>query len=165
MAKTPNSNSRSKHTPRATILHLRWPSPTGILRSMALLRGQSSSACFPHANRLVETSKVVLAVRATEAPAMRSAMRSAVPQPNQIYKQIFMKNADAKFQAPQYATSFWCSSNQQINIFLNQTIIHISTAVQALCVARSSCGTVDGISGKSRGDGGGAFLSRPFSTS
>ncbi len=50
MVKTPNSNSRSKHTPHATILHPLSPNPTGVLRSMALhvsrlltdlLRGQS----------------------------------------------------------------------------------------------------------------------------
>ncbi len=36
MVKTPNSNSWSKHTPYATILHLLSPNPTGILRSMVL---------------------------------------------------------------------------------------------------------------------------------
>ncbi len=50
MVKTPNSNSRSKHTPYTTILHLLSPNPIGILRSMVLhvsrllidlLRGQS----------------------------------------------------------------------------------------------------------------------------
>ncbi len=50
IVKTLNSNSRSKHTPNATILHLLSPNPTGIFRSMVLhvfclltdlLRGQS----------------------------------------------------------------------------------------------------------------------------
>ncbi len=36
MVKRPNSNSRSKHTPHATILHLLSANPTGILRSMVL---------------------------------------------------------------------------------------------------------------------------------
>ncbi len=40
-------------------------------------------------------------------PAMRSAMHPAVrpevPYHNQIYKQKFINNADAKLQAPQYA--------------------------------------------------------------
>ncbi len=68
-------------------------------------------ACFPPANRPVERSKLVLAVRLAVAlemrpairPAMRLAMRPAVPYPNQIYKQKFINNADAKLQAPQYA--------------------------------------------------------------
>ena len=101
MAKTPNSNSRSKRTPHATILHLRWPIPTGILRSMVLLRGQSSSACFPPANRPLGRSKLVLALHPVVVPAMRSAMSPAMRLPNRIYKQKFMKNADAKLQAPQ----------------------------------------------------------------
>ena len=96
MAKTLNSNFRSKHTSHATILHLRGPNPTGILHSMVLLRGQSSSACFPPANRPVEKSKLVLAVHPAVVPAMRSAMRPAVRHPNQIYKQKFMKNAGAE---------------------------------------------------------------------
>ena len=50
MVKTPNSNSRLKHTPNATILHLLSSNLTGILCSMVLhvfrlltdlLRGQS----------------------------------------------------------------------------------------------------------------------------
>ncbi len=50
MVKTPNSNSWSKHTPHATILHLLSSNLTGILSSMGihgsrlltdLLRGQS----------------------------------------------------------------------------------------------------------------------------
>ena len=102
MAKTPNSNSRSRHNPMRLILHLLWPIPIGILRSMILLRGQSSCACFPPANRPVVRSKLVLAVCPAVAPAMRSAMHPAVPHPNQIYKQKFMKNAGAKLQAPQY---------------------------------------------------------------
>ena len=36
---------------------------------------------------------------------MQSAMRPAVRHPNQIYKQKFMKNADAKLQAPQCLSS------------------------------------------------------------
>ena len=98
-AKTPNSNSRSKHTPHPTILHLQWPSPTEIIRLIILLRGQSSSACFPPANRPVEIHPAVV-------PPMRSAMPPAmppaVPHPNQTYKLKFMKNADAKLQAPHY---------------------------------------------------------------
>ncbi len=50
IVKTPNSNSRSKHTPNATIFHLLSPNHTEILHSMVLhvsrlltdlLRGQS----------------------------------------------------------------------------------------------------------------------------
>ena len=96
IAKTPNPSSRSKHTPHATILHLQWPSPTGILRSIILLRGQSSSACFPPANRPVERSKLVLAIHPAVASAMRSAKRPAVPHSSQIYRLKCMKNADAK---------------------------------------------------------------------
>ncbi len=36
MVKTPNSNSRSKHTTHATILYLLSPNPTEILLSMVL---------------------------------------------------------------------------------------------------------------------------------
>ena len=42
-------------------------------------------------------------VRPAVALEMRPAMRPAVPYPNQIYKQKFINNADAKLQAPQYA--------------------------------------------------------------
>ncbi len=67
----------------------------------------NSLACFPAANQLFERSKLVLAVRLPMAfemrPAIRPAVRSAVPYPNQICKQKFINNADAKLQAPQYA--------------------------------------------------------------
>ena len=78
---------------RPILHHLRLI-PVSVPRSIVLLRGQSSSACFPPANRPVERSNLVLAVR--------PAVRPAVAHPNQIYKQKFMKNADAKLQAPQY---------------------------------------------------------------
>ena len=85
--KTPNSNSRSKHTPHGTILYLLLSSPTGIFRLIVLLRGQSSFASFPPANRPVERSKLAFAVRPAVASAVRSAMRPAVPHLNRIYKQ------------------------------------------------------------------------------
>ena len=85
----------------ATILHHLRLIPIGDPRSIVLLRGQSSSACFPPANRPVERPKLVLAV----CPAVALAMRPAVPDPNQIYKRKFMKNADAKLHAPQYAAN------------------------------------------------------------
>ena len=91
MMKTPNSNSRSKHTLMRPVLHLLRLIPVSVPCSVNLLRGQSSSACFPPANRPVERSKFF--------PAMRPAVR----HPNRIYKQRFMKNADAKLQAPQCA--------------------------------------------------------------
>ena len=59
---------------------------------------------FSAANRPIMRSKLVLAVHSAVVPAMRSAMRPAVRHPSQIYKQKFMKNADAKLQAPQYQT-------------------------------------------------------------
>ncbi len=58
-----------------------------------------------------ERSKLVLAVHPAVALkirpliclAMRPAIRLALSYPNQIYKQKFINNADAKLQAPQYA--------------------------------------------------------------
>ena len=75
-------------------LHHLKPIPVSVPRSIVLLRGQSSSACFPPANRPVERSKFFFAVR----PA-------AVARPNKTYKQKLMANADAKRQDPQYTWS------------------------------------------------------------
>ncbi len=43
------------------------------------------------------------AMRPAIRPAMHPEVRHEVPYPNQIYKQKFINNADAKLQAPQYA--------------------------------------------------------------
>ena len=72
------SNARSKHTPHATNSASMRLIPVGVPRSIDLLRGQSSSACFLRANRSVERSKLVPAVSTTVVAAMRLAIHLAV---------------------------------------------------------------------------------------
>ena len=122
MMKTPNSNSRSKHTLMRPVLHLLRLIPVSVPCSVNLLRGQSSSACFPPANRPVERSKFF--------PAMRPAVR----HPNRIYKQRFMKNADAKLQAPHY---LWASAHLQfhdLNFLEMNVIARFSSLFSHLCI-------------------------------
>ena len=68
-----------KAHPMRPILHLLRLILIGLLGSKDLLRGQSSSACFPPTNRPVERSKHFSAV----FPAVTSC-------PNKIYKQELM---------------------------------------------------------------------------
>ena len=74
------------------LIYLLRQIPVGVLRSIVLLRSQSSFACFSLVNQPIERSKLVLVVRPTVYPVVRPA----VAHPNQIYKQKYMKNANAK---------------------------------------------------------------------
>ncbi len=103
MVKTPNSNFQSKHTPYSIILHLLSPNPTGIFCSRVLhvsclltdvLRGQS----WPLQNVLQWFLRCVLQF------VLQYVLQCVLQcYPNQIYKQKFINNADAKLQALQYA--------------------------------------------------------------
>ena len=60
------------------ILQLRRLISVTVPPSIDLLRGQSSSSCFPPSNRPVETSKLVFAVCPAVVPAILPAIAPAI---------------------------------------------------------------------------------------
>lgn len=81
---------------RYIFIHLLSQIPVGVSSFISLLGGQSSFAYVLPVHWLVKRSKQVITVRFV----IHFAISPTMTHPNQIYKQKFMKNANAKLQAP-----------------------------------------------------------------